>query len=109
MNPKTVTTLFRLDNEQANEVLKIKIENKTLAIESYPKYFAVSLNRILSNKKHLKIIAQKLKSCISILKKLTGTNWDAYQTVLRSSVLALCYSTAEYSASVWEHSTYAKI
>ena len=80
---KTATTLFHLDNKQANKVLKIKIENKMLPNESYRKDAGVTLNRTLSHKKHTKNIAQKLE-------KLSSNNYGTHQTILDTFALAFC-------------------
>ena len=40
--------------------------------------------------------------------KLTGTSWGDSPSTLRSTALALCYSTAEYACPVWERSALAK-
>ena len=62
----------------------------------------------MHTKKHTEKIIQKLKARNSILKKLTGTTWSAHQTTLRISTLALCCSTAESCAPVWERSKHTK-
>jgi len=40
---------------------------------------------------------------------LVGSSWGASATTLRTSALALCYSTAEYCAPVWARSPYTKL
>ena len=52
----------------------------------------------------------KAKVCArnNIISKLTGTSWGASPSTLRSTALALCYSTAEYACPVWERSAHAK-
>ena len=43
----------------------------------------------------------------NILRKLIFLNWEASPHTLRISVLALCYSAAEYACPVWSRSAYA--
>ena len=101
---KTVSTVFRLDNHHANQTRKIRIGSKQLHPESSRKYLEVTLDRTLTYEKHIEKAAQKLKTRNSILKKLSGTNWGAHQTTLRTLALTLCNNTAEYCGPVWERS-----
>ena len=105
---KTVSTIFHLENHHANQVLKIPIGNKQLPPEPRPKYLGVTLNRTLTYEKYIKKVAQKLKTRNPILKKLIGTNWGAHHTILSTSALVFCYSTAEYCAPVWERRKHTK-
>jgi len=42
----------------------------------------------------------------SLLCKLTGTNWGANARTLRTTAMALCFSSAEYCCPVWERSAH---
>ena len=44
-----------------------------------------------------------------ILKKLANSRWGKNARTIRTTALALCYSTAEYAAPVWERSAYAHL
>ena len=44
----------------------------------------------------------------NLIRRLAGSSWGASTDVLRSSSLALCYSTAEYCAPVWSRSVHTK-
>ena len=48
-------------------------------------------------------------TCFHLLRLLAGSSWGASATTLRTSALALCYSTAEYCAPVWARSPYTKL
>jgi len=99
---KTTTSLFHLDNHRANQILKVNIDNKLLPHHPYPKYLGVTLGRTLTYRTHLSNVSKKLNSRTALIRKLAATKWGANQTVLKVSVLALCYSAAEYCAPVWE-------
>ena len=44
----------------------------------------------------------------NILRKLTGSAWGADPKLIRTSALALSYSTAEYACPVWHKSAHVK-
>ena len=56
----TVTTLFHLNNHQANQTLKIQLNNELLPPEKHPRYLGVVLDRTLTYRQNLKNTAQKL-------------------------------------------------
>ena len=45
----------------------------------------------------------------NLLKKLANSRWGTNARTIRTTALALCYSTAEYAAPVWERSAYAHL
>jgi len=65
-----------------------------------------AIDRTLSYREHLTKTAGKLKNRNNLLMKLAGSTWGASANTLRSSALALCYSTAEYCAPVWSRSAH---
>jgi len=71
-----------------------------------PKYLSVTLDRTLTFRDHLTNIGAKIRTRNNIITKLVGTLWDSATTTLRSSALALVYSTAEYCAPVWLNSAH---
>ena len=103
---KTVSSVFHLNNKQAQNPLTITVDNKTLPIEREPKYLGVTLDRTLSYKAHIQWITKKVNKRNCIIRKIAGTSWGAKQSVLRTSGLALCYSAAEYAAPVWSRSSH---
>lgn len=64
------------------------------------------MDRTLTFKQHLEGLERKLSSRINIIRKLAGSTWGADPSTLRSSVLALVYSTAEYCAPIWLNSSH---
>jgi len=103
----TTTSLFHLDKQQAQQVLKLNIDNKTLPPEPYPKYLGVALDRILATE-HTSATYPRNQTHEPLLSaSLQLHNWGANQTVLRVSVLQ-CYSVGEYCAAVWESSAHTK-
>ena len=103
---KTVTTVFHLNNREANLKLRVTADGRPLPNESKPKYLGITLDRSLTFKDHLENSKQKLKKRTSIIRKLTGTTWGASQNVLRTSAVALCYSVAEYGSPAWARSSH---
>ena len=71
-------------------------------------YLGVTLDRCLNFKTHIQKTKAKVSARNNIVSKLTNTRWGASPQTLRSTTLALCYSTAEYASPVWERSTHAK-
>ena len=45
----------------------------------------------------------------NLLKKLANSRWGTNARTIRTTSLALCYSTAEYAAPVWEKSAHAHL
>ena len=67
------------------------------------------MDRSLTYQDHLKKTAAKISSRNNLLSKLAGTSWGAKAQTLKTTALALCYSTAEYCAPVWSRSSHAKL
>lgn len=44
----------------------------------------------------------------SLLRQLTNSKWGAHPSTLRTSALALCFSTAEYACPAWSRSCHAR-
>ncbi|UYV80685.1 K02A2.6-like [Cordylochernes scorpioides] len=63
----------------------------------------------LAHPLHLEVVAGKLSSRNNILHKLAGSSWGSDANTLRTSALALIFSTAEYCAPVWEGSCHTKL
>lgn len=107
-NPnKTQICTFHLRNKEAKRTIRliwgVEIENT-----EYPKYLGVTLDRTLSFKHHCRNVKQKTHARNNPIRKLTGTSWGADPNSERTSALALCYSTAEYTVSVRARSCHAK-
>lgn len=106
-NPsKTEVAAFHLTNCLADQKLQVSFCGQTVEQKKSPKYLGVTLDRSLTFRQHLENVAQKIKSRLNILKSLAGTSWGASASVLRTTALALVYSTAEYCAPVWYRSAH---
>lgn len=105
---KTVVSCFHLNNQCANVQLRVIFDGKILKHTFDPVYLGIKLDRSLTFKKHAEKLEQKLSARINLLKKLAGTTWGATGTCLRTSTLALVYSTAEYCCSSWINSVHTK-
>ena len=107
-NPdKTQVTAFHLRNREVKRSLNIAWNGLDLEITAYPKYLGVTLDSTLNYKQH--ILNTKMKVAIrnNLLKKLANSKWGTNARTIRTTALALCYSTAEYAAPVWARSSHA--
>ena len=108
-NPgKTQVCAFHLNNHEAQRKLNISWNGQTLGNDSFPVYLGVTLDRTLSFKEHTRKVKAKVATRNNILSKLANSNWGANPSTLRSTALALCYSSAEYCSAVWSKSCHAK-
>ncbi|UYV82729.1 hypothetical protein LAZ67_22000685 [Cordylochernes scorpioides] len=71
---------------------------KVITHSEHPKYLGIHLDRTLTFKTHLTKLKGKLSSRNNILHKLAGSSWGSDANTLRTSALALIFSTAEYCA-----------
>ena len=74
---------------------------------AYPKYLGVTLDRTLNYKQHILNTKMKVATRNNLLKILANSKWGTNARAIRSTALALCYSTAEYAAPAWARSSYA--
>ena len=108
-NPnKTQVCAFHLNNHQANTKLNINWNGQLLKYDEHPVYLGVTLDRTLSFSQHAMNVKAKVAARNSLLRKLANSNWGADPKTLRTTALALSYSTAEYSSAVWARSCHAK-
>ena len=82
--------------------------NKELLHTSHPVYLGVTLDRTLSYKQHIMKVKGKTAARNNIIKKLSNTKWGTSPSTIKTTALALSYSTAEYACPVWERSTHAE-
>ncbi|UYV82296.1 hypothetical protein LAZ67_21001640 [Cordylochernes scorpioides] len=94
---------------EAERKLKLFINNSQITHSEHPKYLGIHLDRTLTFKTHLTKLKGKLSSRNNILHKLAGSSWGSDANTLRTSALALIFSTAEYCAPVWEGSCHTKL
>jgi len=104
---KTKVCAFHLNNREASRKLNIDWNGKSLIHDDHPTYLGVTLDRTLSFRSHVERLRKKVSSRLNLVKKLAGTKWGTDPKTLRTAVLALCYSTAEYCTPVWSRSSHA--
>ena len=77
-----------------------------LELDHYPNpiYLGVTLDRTLSFKQHALNTKAKVNTRDNLLRKLTNSRWGAHPATVRTTALALCFSTAEYACSSWGRS-----
>ena len=108
-NPaKTQVCAFHLNNHQADYKLDITWNGEKLQNDRFPVYLGVTLDRTLSFNEHCKKVKAKVATRNNILGKLANSSWGANPTTLKTTAMALCYSTAEYCAPVWANSCHAR-
>ena len=73
----------------------MKVENVR-----YPKYLGVTFDRTLTFKEHLQRCKEKVRAWVNLIRKLARTSWGGGFNILRTAMLILIYSTAEYYATV---------
>lgn len=98
---KTESCAFHLNNQLANAQLDIRVRDETIPYNKNPKYLGTYLDRPLTYLPNSEKLSQKLKTRNNLLRKIAGTDWGANAHILRTTALALVYSTAEYAAPVW--------
>lgn len=104
---KTVSSCFHLTNRDAKKELDVIFDGVRLTHDHAPTYLGVKLDRSLTYIKHSDKLQAKLRTRNNLLKKLAGTSWGASASCLRTSALALVYTTAEYCCSTWLNSAHA--
>ena len=107
-NPdKTQTCIFHLRNRKANRQLNISWCGKKLEHTPSPIYLGVTLDRTLSYSTHITKVKAKTATRNNVLRKLANSKWGTHPSTIKTTALALCYSTAEYACPVWERSAHA--
>jgi hypothetical protein len=99
---------YKYTSYHANRALDIQFAATQIQYVEHPKYLGVNLDRSLTYNTHLSKTAKKVAARVNLVRKLTdGTNWGASAETLRTALLALVYSTAEYCAPVWLNSLHS--
>ena len=62
----------------------------------------VTFDRALCYKERIHKMKCKTSARNNILRKLSNRKWGAKPATIKTTVIALCYSTAEYACPVWE-------
>ena len=107
-NPdKTQTCVFHLRNRKANRQLNISWCGKKLEHTPSPIHLEVTFDRTLSYSTHITKVKAKTAARNNVLRKLANSKWGTHPSTIKTTALALCYSTAEYACPVWERSAHA--
>ena len=104
---KTQSCLFYLRNHHATRKMNIIWNGTPISHDKYLVYLGVTINKTLSFKEHTRKLKAKIQSRNALLSKLTNSKWGANPYTLRTTALALCFSTAEYACPGWERSAHA--
>ena len=105
-NPEK-NTAFHLRNKEAKRSLKMVWNKSELENTTHPKYLDVTLDMSLSYKQHIQNTKMKVATRNNLLTKLATSKWGANPSTIRTTVLALNYSTAENAAPVLARSPHA--
>ena len=100
---KTQVTAFHLRNKDAKRSLKVVWNKTELENTTHPKYPGVTLDRSFSYKQHIQNTKMKVATRNNLLTKLVTSKWGANLSTIRTTALALSYSTAEYSVPSSAH------
>ena len=92
---KTVSAAYHFNNREAKLELNVFVDNKRLVFQRAPKYHGMRLGRMLNFKQHLEEVAGKVKSRVSLIRRLAGTTRGASSKTLQISTQALMFSAAE--------------
>ena len=106
---KTQVTAFHLRNREAQRSLQVSWNGVDLENTDTPKYLGVTLDRTLNYKTHIHNTKMKVTTRNNLLKKLAHSRWGTNARTIRTTALALCYSTVEYAAPVSERSAHAHL
>ena len=104
---KTQTCVFHLRNRKANRQLNISWCGKKLEHTPSPIYLRVTLDRTLSYSIPITKVKAKTAARNNVMRKLANSKWGTHPSTIKTTTLALCYSTAEYACQVWERSAHA--
>ena len=109
VNPeKSQATAFHLRKKETKRSLKVVWNKTELENTTHPKYLGVTLDSSLGYKQHIQNTKMKVATRNYLLTKLATSKWGANLNIIRTTALALSYSTAEYAVPVWARSAYPK-
>ena len=92
-----------------SQVLNLTQHIEELENTGQPKYLGVTLDRTPSYKQYIHNTKMKVATRNNLLRKLANSKWDTSASTIRITALTLCYSVAEYAASVWARSHHAHV
>ena len=86
--------------------LNVNLNGKNIPFNSTPTYLGLPLDRSLTFEPAMTKLSEKLKTRINLVQKLAGTGWGANGNTLRTAILSIVYSAAEYCAPAWYNSSH---
>ena len=91
---KTTYTVFSLSNQQ--QKVNLKLNGLNLKAENTPTYLGVTLDRRLTWKNQLQKNQARAKIRLALMKKLSGTQWGADQSILKKLYVGRIRPVLEY-------------
>lgn len=88
---------FHLNNRKAHKILRIQISDTFIANKESTRFLGDMIDGSLTFKKYLEGVKKIFKSRNNIIPKLAGWNWGSNAKVLRTTIVVLVYSVAEYA------------
>ena len=98
---------FHLKNQEEKRTLEGQWNNTDLENTPHPMYLGVTLDRTINYKQHMHNTKMKVATRNNLLKELSNSKWGCNSSTIRTTALALFYSTAEYACPVWARSPHA--
>ena len=102
---KSSVTLFTPWTKQFQAHPQVNLHNTTLPLVKTPKILGVTLDPSLTFTPHVKDIALRCLSRLSILKALTSTSWGHQKETLKLTYNSLIKPLFTYAAPIWYPST----
>ena len=84
-------------------------EGRTIPSCAEPTYLGVKLNRTLTFQRRLESMHRKLTSRVKLLERVEELIWLEAIKTLRTTILALVHSTAEYCVPAWCRSNHIRL
>ena len=104
---KTESTLSAALDSIGDRQLNISWCGKKQEHTPSPIYMGVTLDRTFSYSTHITKVKAKTAARNNVLRMLANSKWGTHPPTVKTTALALCYSTAEYACPVWERSAHA--
>ena len=96
---KTTYTIFSMSTK--NQTAKLFINVQQLPLEQNPTYLGVTFDKRLTWKAQTEKTEQRAKSRLTLMKKLSSTNWGADANILRKLYVGRVRPTLEYGVTAW--------
>ena len=94
----TVSAVFHLNNKEAKRDLKVDVVKETLPFCSETETLGVTLDRLLTYRRHLEFLRKNSTSRVALLMRLAGSGWGVVVTTLR--IVTLAWSIPQQSTAL---------